>query len=145
MTRRAMLALDASAPNDVPPFAARVIDGFAIRASHMLEGSAELELIGRGEGRHRGRRPPPRHRHAGVDRRPRARPRRRDVSQEMTTSDGARVSIADQVRIGWLPWRSPGSGPCLPAGRRRDVIRDVPQITDAKDRPGAERDLEAVA
>jgi molybdopterin molybdotransferase len=34
------LADDASAPNDVPPFAASAMDGFAIRAADTLDGSA---------------------------------------------------------------------------------------------------------
>ena len=38
--------LASSAPNDVPPFAASAMDGFAIRAGDTLEGSADLELIG---------------------------------------------------------------------------------------------------
>src|ERR687893_1155465 len=40
------LAIDASAPNDVPPFAASAMDGFAIRASDTLDGSARLRVIG---------------------------------------------------------------------------------------------------
>ncbi|MEA2224363.1 MAG: molybdopterin molybdotransferase, partial [Solirubrobacteraceae bacterium] len=41
-----VLAVDASAPNDVPPFAASAMDGFAIRAADTIDGSAQLELIG---------------------------------------------------------------------------------------------------
>src|SRR3954470_19152942 len=40
------LAVDATAPNDVPPFAASAMDGFAIRAADPIEGSARLEVIG---------------------------------------------------------------------------------------------------
>jgi molybdopterin molybdotransferase len=40
------LADDASAPNDVPPFAASAMDGFAIRAADTIDGSARLRLIG---------------------------------------------------------------------------------------------------
>src|SRR4051812_58994 len=40
------LAEDASAPNDVPPFAASAMDGFAIRAADTLDGSARLRLVG---------------------------------------------------------------------------------------------------
>jgi len=40
------LADDASAPNDVPPFAASAMDGFAIRAADTLDGSARLRLVG---------------------------------------------------------------------------------------------------
>lgn len=40
------LAADASAPNDVPPFAASAMDGYAIRAADTTDGSARLKLIG---------------------------------------------------------------------------------------------------
>jgi molybdopterin molybdotransferase len=40
------LAADASAPEDVPPFAASAMDGFAIRAADTSAGGARLELIG---------------------------------------------------------------------------------------------------
>jgi molybdopterin molybdotransferase len=40
------LADDASAPNDVPPFAASAMDGFAIRAADTIDGSARLRLVG---------------------------------------------------------------------------------------------------
>jgi molybdenum cofactor synthesis domain-containing protein len=40
------LADDASAPNDVPPFAASAMDGFAIRAADTIDGAARLKLIG---------------------------------------------------------------------------------------------------
>jgi molybdopterin molybdotransferase len=40
------LAVDASAPSDVPPFAASAMDGFAIRAADTIDGSARLEVIG---------------------------------------------------------------------------------------------------
>jgi molybdopterin molybdotransferase len=40
------LAVDAMAPNDVPPFAASAMDGYAIRASDTIDGSARLTLIG---------------------------------------------------------------------------------------------------
>jgi molybdenum cofactor synthesis domain-containing protein len=40
------LAADASAPNDVPPFAASAMDGFAIRAADTIDGSAQLQVIG---------------------------------------------------------------------------------------------------
>src|SRR3954469_746801 len=39
------LADDASAPNDVPPFAASAMDGFAIRAADTIDGSARLRLL----------------------------------------------------------------------------------------------------
>src|SRR4051794_19618666 len=41
-----VLAVDASAPNDVPPFAASAMDGFAIRAADTLDGAVSLTLIG---------------------------------------------------------------------------------------------------
>jgi molybdopterin molybdotransferase len=40
------LAADASAPDDVPPFAASAMDGFAIRAADTIDGSAQLQVIG---------------------------------------------------------------------------------------------------
>jgi molybdenum cofactor synthesis domain-containing protein len=40
------LAADASAPNDVPPFAASAMDGFAIRVADTIDGSAQLQVIG---------------------------------------------------------------------------------------------------
>lgn len=40
------LAVDAIAPDDVPPFAASAMDGYAIVASDTAGGSARLELIG---------------------------------------------------------------------------------------------------
>jgi len=40
------LALDATAPNDVPPFAASAMDGYAIIAADTAAGSARLKLIG---------------------------------------------------------------------------------------------------
>jgi molybdopterin molybdotransferase len=41
-----VLAVDASAPNDVPPFAASAMDGFAIRAADTIDGAVSLTLIG---------------------------------------------------------------------------------------------------
>ncbi|MGH2944137.1 MAG: molybdopterin molybdotransferase MoeA, partial [Solirubrobacteraceae bacterium] len=41
-----VLAADARAPNDVPPFAASAMDGFAIRAADTLDGGARLRVIG---------------------------------------------------------------------------------------------------
>ncbi len=41
-----VLAVDASAPNDVPPFAAAAMDGFAIRAADTIDGAVRLTLIG---------------------------------------------------------------------------------------------------
>ncbi|MEA2220685.1 MAG: molybdopterin molybdotransferase, partial [Solirubrobacteraceae bacterium] len=40
------LAGDAIAPNDVPPFAASAMDGYAIVAADTAAGSARLELVG---------------------------------------------------------------------------------------------------
>jgi molybdopterin molybdotransferase len=96
------LALDAHAPNDVPPFAASAMDGFAIRAADTLDGAVTLKLIGEakaGTG-------------AGVTvRRGTAVristgapvPEGADaiVPQELTTSDGVTVSIDGQIRLGY--------------------------------------------
>jgi molybdopterin molybdotransferase len=41
-----VLALDARAPDDVPPFAASAMDGFAIRAADTIDGSARLRVAG---------------------------------------------------------------------------------------------------
>ena len=96
------LALDASAPNDVPPFAASAMDGFAICAADTIEGAADLELIGEAKAGTE----------AGVSVRPGTAVRISTgapvpdgadaiVPQEMTTSDGARVAVDGQVRIGY--------------------------------------------
>jgi molybdopterin molybdotransferase len=96
------LAVDAHAPNDVPPFAASAMDGFAIRAADTLDGSARLRLIGEAKaGTEAGVRvergtavristgaPVP----AGAD---------AIVPQEMTTSDGTTVEIDGQIAIGY--------------------------------------------
>jgi len=116
-----VLALDASAPSDVPPFAASAMDGFAIRAADTLEGSADLELIGEAKaGTEAG---------VSVRRGTAVRistgapvPDGADaiVPQEMTTSDGTRVTIDGQIRIGYHV-RPPGEDICagelvVPAG-----------------------------
>ena len=106
------LALDASAPNDVPPFAASAMDGFAIRAADTLDGAAQLALIGEA----RAGTP------AGVVvRRGTAVristgapvPEGADaiVPQELTTSDGRTVSIDGQIPIGYHV-RPPGEDIC---------------------------------
>ena len=41
-----VLAVDATAPSDVPPFAASAMDGYAIVAADTAQGPARLELIG---------------------------------------------------------------------------------------------------
>jgi molybdopterin molybdotransferase len=96
-----VLAVDASAPNDVPPFAASAMDGFAIRAADTIDGSARLALIGEakaGTG-------------AGVTVRPGTAvristgapvPAGADaiVPQEMTSSNGATVAIERRVAAG---------------------------------------------
>jgi molybdopterin molybdotransferase len=41
-----VLAVDARAPNDVPPFAASAMDGFAIRAADTTDGAARLRVVG---------------------------------------------------------------------------------------------------
>ena len=97
------LAVDASAPNDVPPFAASAMDGFAIRAADTLDGSARPRAHRRGEGRHRGRRQrAPRDRRADLDRRAGARRRRRDRAagdDDERRRDAS--SIDGQIRIGY--------------------------------------------
>ncbi len=96
------LAVDASAPNDVPPFAASAMDGFAIRAADTRDGSATLEVIGEAKAGteagvtvHSGTAvristgaPVP----AGAD---------AIVPQEMTTTAGATVSVHGQVALGY--------------------------------------------
>ena len=74
------LADDASAPNDVPPFAASAMDGFAIRAA---DTARRLARGSSSSARRRPARAPgvggaPRHRRADLDRRAGARRRRRD-------------------------------------------------------------------
>ncbi len=96
------LALDASAPNDVPPFAASAMDGFAIRAADTIDGSARLELVGEAKaGSEAGVR---------VQRGTAVRistgapvPEGADaiVPQELTTSDATHVSIEGQIAIGY--------------------------------------------
>jgi molybdopterin molybdotransferase len=41
-----VLAVDARAPTDVPPFAASAMDGFAIRSADTIDGSALLRVVG---------------------------------------------------------------------------------------------------
>jgi molybdopterin molybdotransferase len=96
------LAADASAPNDVPPFAASAMDGYAIRAADTIDGSARLEVIGEakaGKG-------------AGVTVRRGAAVRISTgapvpdgadaiVPQELTSGDGASVAIDRQIAIGY--------------------------------------------
>ena len=97
-----VLADDATAPNHVPPFSASAMDGYAIIAADTASGSARLQVIGEakaGTG-------------AGVAVRPGTAvristgapvPNGADaiVPQEMTTSDGTRVAIDGQIRIGY--------------------------------------------
>ena len=96
------LAADASAPNDVPPFAASAMDGYAIRAADTIDGSARLEVIGEakaGTG-------------AGVTVRLGTAVRISTgapvpdgadsiVPQELTSADGATVAIDRQIAIGY--------------------------------------------
>ena len=97
------LADDASAPNDVPPFAASAMDGFAIRAADTLDGSARLKLVGEAKaGTEAGVR---------VERGTAVRistgapvPEGADaiVPQELTTRpDSGSVAIEGQIRIGY--------------------------------------------
>jgi molybdopterin molybdotransferase len=96
------LAADASAPNDVPPFAASAMDGYAIRAADTVEGSARLTLIGEAKAgtgadvtvelgtavRISTGAPIP----EGAD---------AVVPQELTTTDAETVSIDGQIRLGY--------------------------------------------
>ena len=96
------LAVDASAPNDVPPFAASAMDGFAIRAADTIDGSATLTLIGEAKaGTEAG---------VTVERGTAVRistgapvPDGADaiVPQELTTSDGTTVEVDGQIRLGY--------------------------------------------
>jgi molybdopterin molybdotransferase len=97
------LADDASAPNDVPPFAASAMDGFAIRAADTINGSVRLKLVGEAKaGTEAGVR---------VERGTAVRistgapvPEGADaiVPQELTTRpDSESVAIEGQIRIGY--------------------------------------------
>jgi molybdopterin molybdotransferase len=96
------LADDASAPNDVPPFAASAMDGYAIRAADTLAGPVRLTLIGEAKaGSEAGVR---------VERGTAVRistgapvPEGADaiVPQELTTHDDTTVSIEGQIRLGY--------------------------------------------
>ena len=96
------LAVDAHAPNDVPPFAASAMDGFAIRAGDTQDGSATLRLIGESKAgaaagvtvecgtavRISTGAPVP----DGAD---------AIVPQEMTSSDGSTVTVQRAVALGY--------------------------------------------
>jgi molybdopterin molybdotransferase len=96
------LALDAHAPNDVPPFAASAMDGFAIRAADTADGAASLHIIGEskaGSG-------------AGVSVQPGTAVRISTgapvpdgadaiVPQEMTTTADGTVHVDGQIAIGY--------------------------------------------
>ncbi len=97
------LADDVSAPDDVPPFAASAMDGYAIRAADTLAGAARLTLIGEAKaGTEAGVR---------VERGTAVRistgapvPEGADaiVPQELTTrDDSATVLIEGQIRLGY--------------------------------------------
>ena len=96
------LAVDARAPNDVPPFAASAMDGYAIRADDTLDGSATLEVIGEAKAGSE----------AGVTVRPGTAvristgaplPAGADaiVPQELTSSDGAVVVVERAIAVGY--------------------------------------------
>ncbi|HEX8155784.1 MAG TPA: gephyrin-like molybdotransferase Glp [Solirubrobacteraceae bacterium] len=96
------LAADASAPSDVPPFAASAMDGFAIRAADTIDGSAQLRVIGESKAGAS----------AGVEvRRGTAVristgapiPEGADavVPQELTTSEDSTVAVNGQIAIGY--------------------------------------------
>jgi len=95
------LAADATAPNDVPPFAASAMDGYAIIAADTAAGSARLELIGEAKAGSA----------AGIAVVPGTAmristgapmPHGADsvVPQELTTLEGAAVAIGQPVRLG---------------------------------------------
>ena len=96
------LAQDASAPNDVPPFAASAMDGFAIRAADTLDGSAQLQVVGEAKaGREAG---------VTVQRGSAVRistgapiPEGADavVPQELTSTDGSTVSVDGMIALGY--------------------------------------------
>ncbi len=96
------LATDASAPNDVPPFAASAMDGYAILAADTAEGSARLELIGESKAGQE----------AGVSVRSGTAvristgapvPEGADaiVPQEMTSADGSTVDVDGRIAVGY--------------------------------------------
>ncbi|HEV2786378.1 MAG TPA: gephyrin-like molybdotransferase Glp [Solirubrobacteraceae bacterium] len=96
------MAVDAHAPNDVPPFAASAMDGFAIRAADTAPGSATLRLIGEAKAGSE----------AGVTVQSGTAvristgaplPHGADaiVPQEMTSSDGGAVTVEGQVAVGY--------------------------------------------
>ncbi|MEA2150725.1 MAG: molybdopterin molybdotransferase, partial [Solirubrobacteraceae bacterium] len=96
------LADDASAPNDVPPFAASAMDGFAIRAADTIGGAARLTLVGEARAGTA----------AGVRVEPGTAVRISTgapvpdgadaiVHQELTTSDATSVSIDGQIATGY--------------------------------------------
>ncbi|MDX6691189.1 MAG: molybdopterin molybdotransferase [Solirubrobacteraceae bacterium] len=96
------LAVDASAPNDVPPFAASAMDGYAIRAADTTGGGARLMLIGEakaGTGAD-----------VAVDPGTAVRistgapiPEGADavVPQELTTVEDSQVTVEDPIRLGY--------------------------------------------
>jgi len=115
------LAVDAHAPNDVPPFAASAMDGFAIRAADTIDGSASLTVIGEAKaGTEAG---------VTVERGTAVRistgaplPEGADaiVPQELTTRDGATVHVDGQIALGYHvrpPGEDIGAGELVvPAG-----------------------------
>src|SRR5688572_16957471 len=96
------IAGDAHAPNDVPPFAASAMDGFAIRATDTDRGAATLDIIGEAKaGTEAG---------VTVERGTAVRistgapvPDGADaiVPQELTTSDGTTVQVDGQIALGY--------------------------------------------
>ena len=96
------LAVDARAPNDVPPFSASAMDGYAIRAADTTRGSARLEVIGEAKAGSP----------AGAIVRPGTAVRISTgaplpdgadaiVPQELTSSDGATVAVEREIASGY--------------------------------------------
>jgi len=96
------LADDASAPNDVPPFAASAMDGFAIRASDTDRGSVRLQLVGEAKA---GSGAGVRVEHGTAVRISTGAPIPEGadavVHQELTSTDGATVVVERQIALGY--------------------------------------------
>jgi molybdopterin molybdotransferase len=96
------LAADASAPDNVPPFAASAMDGFAIRAADTSAGGARLELIGESKA---GMGAGVAVRSGTAVRISTGAPMPEDadavVPQELATSEDSTVRIDRQIKLGW--------------------------------------------
>ena len=96
------LAADASAPDNVPPFAASAMDGFAIRAADTIAGCVRLELIGESKA---GMGADVAVRSGTAVRISTGAPMPQDadavVPQELATSEDSTVRIDRQIALGW--------------------------------------------